>query len=265
MRFDEGVGGENFFGKIVVYNNLADNDQVAECLKLQKDLKRLGYELPLGQILVDRGHLDRGTVTDILEMQRKRHKGNLPAEIKDLQIKLPKDKNKDKKKINFGQLAVSNKVLAQEKIDTCLEIQALLKKHGIRKKIGEIVVEKGYLHQTTVEAILNVQSSQEGNRLFYLLIVVAVMAVMAVPAMLYFSMDTDVDLVHQEKSSSSSTKDKGHSYLLRDKDSPGEDVVEKPEKGPGSEKDEVVREKPAAPDRKPLPGEDKLFPELYGD
>src|SRR5581483_4764281 len=58
----------------------------------------------------------------------------------------------------FGEIAVREGFATRAQVRECLEIQAKLRSYGVEpKKIGEILVEKGYLKASDTLAILDVQ------------------------------------------------------------------------------------------------------------
>ncbi|MBL4849861.1 MAG: serine/threonine protein kinase [Planctomycetes bacterium] len=59
----------------------------------------------------------------------------------------------------FGEIAVREGFASRISVRECLEIQSKLKSFGVEpKRLGEIMVEKGYLRDSDVTAILDVQS-----------------------------------------------------------------------------------------------------------
>lgn len=58
----------------------------------------------------------------------------------------------------FGEIAVREGFASRKAVRECLEIQSKLKSFGVEpKRLGEIMVEKGYLRDGDVQAILDVQ------------------------------------------------------------------------------------------------------------
>ncbi|HBP19416.1 MAG TPA: hypothetical protein DEA08_16705, partial [Planctomycetes bacterium] len=58
----------------------------------------------------------------------------------------------------FGEIAVREGFASRKAVRECLEIQSKLKSFGVEpKRLGEIMVEKGYLRDADVQAILDVQ------------------------------------------------------------------------------------------------------------
>ncbi len=62
----------------------------------------------------------------------------------------------------FGEIAVREGLTAGESVQACLEIQQKLRSFGVvPKRIGEIMIEKGYLDQNGVNRILEVQQHRQ--------------------------------------------------------------------------------------------------------
>jgi hypothetical protein len=60
----------------------------------------------------------------------------------------------------FGRIALHNKLLTPEQLRECLEIKH---HYGADKKLGEILVEKGYLTGSNIRAILDTQNKYLGG------------------------------------------------------------------------------------------------------
>jgi serine/threonine-protein kinase len=68
------------------------------------------------------------------------------------------------KKISFGDIAVELGYTTSEKINECLEIQRKMQEMGITpKKLGEIMVDKGYLTEIQVKHIYQKQGLEGGT------------------------------------------------------------------------------------------------------
>ncbi|HLY11218.1 MAG TPA: serine/threonine-protein kinase, partial [Planctomycetota bacterium] len=74
----------------------------------------------------------------------------------------------NKNDYTFGQIAIRENICTFEQVKECLDIQAKLRTLGIEpKKLGEILIEKGYLapDQAVQVAKLQVQSSSSSSKL----------------------------------------------------------------------------------------------------
>lgn len=58
----------------------------------------------------------------------------------------------------FGEIAVRERLASRQAVQECLDIQGKLKSFGVEpKRVGEILVEKGYLREEDVKRILDIQ------------------------------------------------------------------------------------------------------------
>ncbi|MFC1588202.1 hypothetical protein ACFL54_07825 [Planctomycetota bacterium] len=58
----------------------------------------------------------------------------------------------------FGKIAVKNQMLTEILVDEGLTIQREFEASGVKKTVGEIFLEKGYLSKNEVDAIVAMQS-----------------------------------------------------------------------------------------------------------
>ena len=123
---------DSFFGVIGVKNGLLTRRQVTECLMLQETE---GYRnKTLGEICRLKNYLTEDQIQSILRAQAK-------SEI------LLED-------ILWGKIAIRNKLVTKKQIDKALAIQ---KDRHYSTRIGEILVENGYLTPQQVQAVLKTQ------------------------------------------------------------------------------------------------------------
>ncbi len=61
---------ESLFGKIVLMKKFAQEGEIEECLKIQKELQKKGQYLKLGEILVQKAYLSKYQVEEVLKIQQ---------------------------------------------------------------------------------------------------------------------------------------------------------------------------------------------------
>ncbi|RME78836.1 MAG: hypothetical protein D6785_11710, partial [Planctomycetota bacterium] len=122
------------FGKIVLNNHLATEEQVKECLALEEKYLKEGISKPLADIFVEKGYLSKKQAQKVMEAQQ-------------LSIRLRNDSL-------LGKLAIKNHLMKPEQVQECLDYQ---KQIGYSKRIGEIFLEKGYLSDKHYRALLQAQ------------------------------------------------------------------------------------------------------------
>ncbi|HHN47045.1 MAG TPA: hypothetical protein ENN09_06340, partial [Planctomycetes bacterium] len=126
---------DSLFGMLVVRAGYATEEQIQECIDLQEDYRRRGGKVPrLGEILAQKRYMTPEQVSSILEGQH-REKGGL-----------------------FGEIAVRWKFATEEQLEECLKQQQEDHARGLpRRKIGEIMLYKGYVQVHQIAAILEAQ------------------------------------------------------------------------------------------------------------
>jgi len=102
---------------------------------------------PLGEILVVKGLVRKKDVEALAEEQTRR------ARTLDTVQKL------QKVEYLFGQLLVKDNLATQLQINKCLEIQVKMAEKGVQPvpRLGELLVEHGFVDKGTVERVLRMQ------------------------------------------------------------------------------------------------------------
>lgn len=122
------------FGKIVLNNRLATEEQIRHCLELQNEYKQQGQQRSIGEIFVGEGFLTAEQSQKVLEAQK------LSLQLRDDSL--------------FGKLAIKNGLVSQGQVEECINHQKNIR---YTKRIGEILLEKGYLNEKQYRALLNAQ------------------------------------------------------------------------------------------------------------
>jgi hypothetical protein len=104
------------FGELLVEEGLVTPDQLAEALRIQSTLDSY---VPIGRLLMMRGHLTRTQLTTMLGRHRKRAR--------------------------LGELLVRSKRITQEQLDT-----ALAQQQRVRRPLGQILMELGHVTEETM-------------------------------------------------------------------------------------------------------------------
>ncbi|MBI3096784.1 MAG: GAF domain-containing protein [Planctomycetes bacterium] len=139
------------FGKILLSNKLVKQDQLEECLRLQERIRLMGLEVRLGQLCVDRGIIDAKTLEAVLKLQKQKFAiGGDPLALRRKGLTADTD-------IPIGRLALDNGLLTQSQLDEAVSIQQRIRTLGVEKRLGEILVEKGFLTEDGLDGLLQVQ------------------------------------------------------------------------------------------------------------
>ncbi|MBN1808517.1 MAG: protein kinase [Planctomycetes bacterium] len=126
---------DSLFGMLATRAGYATEEQLQECMKLQEEYRKGGGKVPrLGEILAQKGYMTAEQVEAVLQGQH-REKGGL-----------------------FGEIAVRWKFVTREQLDECLGQQQEEHAQGLpRRKIGEIMLYKGFIQVHQIAAILEAQ------------------------------------------------------------------------------------------------------------
>ncbi|MCK4909397.1 MAG: hypothetical protein KAS70_05820 [Planctomycetes bacterium] len=132
------------FGEIAIKTGLVTAEQIDECIKIQQSLTAWK---PIGLVLLEKKYLSEEQLQTIIDIQRR----NLEARA--IQVRHIKEDN------IFGRLAVKLGLLTEQEVEECLGVQ-LMMQDDYFLRLGEIMVNKGYLSQDDVDTVLDYQSAQ---------------------------------------------------------------------------------------------------------
>ncbi len=136
---------ETLFGRIAVELGFITAKQLLECVREQ------GLSNPrkrIGQIMLEKGYLTQEQIEEILKVQKQ----NLEARTKHPEARLQDS--------IIGRLIVQLGYASEEQVNEALRIQALREERGIFCRLGEIVVEKGWMTAQQVIDVLKKQNKQ---------------------------------------------------------------------------------------------------------
>jgi len=138
---------EILFGKIALLLDIVTPAQLKECIEIQEKQEK---PLPIGRMLLEKGYIAQEQFDSILQTQET-----------NLARPWPQDPGKRLADNILGVLAVRRGFVTREQVNECVRIQASRNASGTTCRLGEVLVEKGYL---TVGQILSLLSSQ-GKRI----------------------------------------------------------------------------------------------------
>lgn len=132
-------------GQIAVERGLISKAQLEDCVRAQQKEKA---PKPLGRLLVSRGLLKDEQLAGLLGEQSRR------VEVLEAFKKL------QTADYLFGQLLVKDNLATQLQINKCLEIQLKMAEKGTAPipRVGELLVEHGFVDRKTVADVLKLQS-----------------------------------------------------------------------------------------------------------
>ena len=145
--------GDDRFCSIALALGFLDEERLVRALDAQGVLER---RQPVGQILLARGELTLGQVDEILHLQK----------IERGEVADPKDQALVEEAIRaklLGKIAVLRGLVSPAEVEECIFIQRQLAAKGETKKIGEILVEKGYLEASDLSALVELQARAEAQ------------------------------------------------------------------------------------------------------
>jgi hypothetical protein len=143
-------------GRIAVERGFLNEQQLNDCMREQQlphsdpnmTIGRSTSNRPLGLVLLSKGYIQETDLISLLEEQNRR-------------LKLIEEYRKMlKMELLFGQLLVQHNKATQNQINKCLEMQQRLVAQGRSPipRLGELLVEHGYIDKQTVSDTLKVQN-----------------------------------------------------------------------------------------------------------
>lgn len=118
------------FGRIAVEKGLLTEGQLSRAVRFQEELRALGLEKPLGEILVSDGIL---TPQDVL-----------------LVLRLQKVNETRKENKRFMKLAFGNGLVSKAQAEAALDVT---REEGYRRSVGSVLVEQGVMTTSQVRAL----------------------------------------------------------------------------------------------------------------
>ena len=137
---------ESLLGRIAVFNKFVRQDQLDECLRIQRS------ESPprqLGEILIERGLITGEQLQIILEIRRKKARKIL---------RRPEEARKTDR--SFGKLAVDAGYIGLDDLEDAILEQQRLDHLNLHFRIGEILVAKSKMQLTDVLEVLRRQGKR---------------------------------------------------------------------------------------------------------
>lgn len=136
---------EILFGRIALLLNYITPSQLTECVMIQE--KDTPYR-KLGAVLIDNKYITPEQANEILAIQQ----ANLQSPTTH-----PDQRLED---VIIGKLIVKHELATEEQINDALRTQAVKEQEGIFYRLGEIMVEKGYMSVADVLNALKIQQKQ---------------------------------------------------------------------------------------------------------
>ncbi len=141
------------FAEILVRRGLVPESAVRGCLAAQADARRRGEERRLGGILLERGHLDpKALVAAILDVRAAILAGEEGPE--DLSAAIVPA---------LGEMLIAEGAIDEGQVREALAIQEALQEQGIRLRLGDVLVERGWVERAVVEAKATGQERSAGG------------------------------------------------------------------------------------------------------
>ena len=129
-------------GQIAIELGFVTKQQLQECIDLQAGQVQAK---PIGTLLVENGFLPQERLVVVLEEQKRRLQESLPY--------APTQRGA----VAFGRLIIDRGLVSPEHVNEALRAQQDLADRGMRKRLGELLVEAGHLKADDVPEILKAQ------------------------------------------------------------------------------------------------------------
>jgi hypothetical protein len=126
------------FADAALKNGFVDEKQLKKAEKIFKFLQYLEYPRSLGEIFYDTGILSEEQILAILDILRLKGAILPPYRLEEILLS-------DREDETLGNLVKAGDPVTQDQVTECLRIQRELRRVGIHRKIGEIMLVKNYL------------------------------------------------------------------------------------------------------------------------
>ncbi|MBI3271840.1 MAG: DUF1570 domain-containing protein [Planctomycetes bacterium] len=159
LRLPKGPAGsgedELLYAAVAVQNKLATPAQAQKALGVQVRLaKTTGVRQSVGELLVNQEVMrveDAKRVLDILRLRRP------VTAIRPVRVVQLSDAESDR----IEQILLDNAVITEEVFEECQVLQRQMADVGVTKKIGEILIEKGYIKRDALDAAEGILDSRK--------------------------------------------------------------------------------------------------------
>lgn len=134
-------------GQLAIEKGFITEAQLAECMKAQQ---QPNGSRALGEVLLSRKLIRKADLNGLLEEQTRRLKT------------MDSYQKMQKVEFLFGQLLVKDNKATQIQINKCLELQQQMAEKGVSPipRLGELLVEHGFLDKKTVAETLKLQNKE---------------------------------------------------------------------------------------------------------
>jgi hypothetical protein len=129
-------------GQIALDLQLVTRDQLQQCVDFQAGQVQ---PKPIGDLLVQNGFLTAEQLARVLEEQARRMKEMLPHAPTEVGA------------VAFGHIVVERGLTGQEQVNEALRAQQDLADRGVRRRLGELLVDAGHLKAEAVPVLLKAQ------------------------------------------------------------------------------------------------------------
>jgi hypothetical protein len=129
-------------GQIALDLGVLSPEKLQECLVLQAGQVR---PRPLGTLLLENGFLTEGDLGLVMQEQARRLRETVPYA------------EGQREEVSFGRLLVKAGFTTLERVNEALRAQQDLAERGVRKRLGELLVEAGHIAPEVVQAVLRMQ------------------------------------------------------------------------------------------------------------
>ena len=137
-----GANNRLLVGQIAVELGFVTREQLQECIDHQAGQVQ---PKPIGALLLESGFLTQEKLAGVLEEQKRRLQESLPYSPAQVGA------------VAFGHLIIQRGLVKPEHVNEALRAQQDLRDRGVRKRLGELLVEAGHLTAEAVPDILKIQ------------------------------------------------------------------------------------------------------------
>ena len=145
------------FSEIAVQNGFLERDQIQEAERAYKHCLYLGYPRNLGEIYYDLGLLTADKIEAVLDIQRLKGEACPAYRLEEVTLTEAEDER-------LAEIVKKEKTVGQEQVTECMRIHRELRKLGIRRTFGEILLVKGYVFRDALKRKAPVRKRASSRR-----------------------------------------------------------------------------------------------------
>jgi tetratricopeptide (TPR) repeat protein len=155
---------DQVLARFVTERGMVAPDKLAECSRVQAQLKGMGLSMSLLDIMSDRRLVSRQQIEPLLRAEVRKERGasgQHPTSI----LPMPKPKAASSKDASFvGDILVERNIATEEEIEEAEEIAARARRLGMNVYVGDVMLSRGQIGEGDLRDALDLQRKRRMDR-----------------------------------------------------------------------------------------------------